>query len=284
MLVEGATSPRFAPTGHLLFVKETTLFAVPFDPGRGQLAGEPASVVEGLMVGVVRQLPPGALRPLGQRDPRLHRGERLRPGRAARAGRSPGERDPAFDPVGDYLVPRVSPDGNRVAYAATNPATGRREVWVGDLRRGTRTRVPFEKGSATDPIFTRDGRCDHLHGGGRGRTLAHLLGTDRRQPGAGRSDPGARTGEPGELPQGVASGRDRSPAPHHRGVGRRRAVASRHGRHGDGPGRAVGRDRAEPVARRAVPRVRVGRVGRARGLRAAPAGHVAWRPGLEDGR
>ena len=52
VLVEGATSPRFAPPGHLLFVKETTLFAVPFDPGRGELAGEPASVVEGLMVGL----------------------------------------------------------------------------------------------------------------------------------------------------------------------------------------------------------------------------------------
>jgi serine/threonine-protein kinase len=159
VLVEGATSPRFAPTGHLLFVKETTLFAVPFDPARGELAGEPAPVVEGLMVGVY-----GSFR---RAHYDLSANGTLVSIAASASGREArlvlvdrqGKATPAFDPVGDYLVPRVSPDGDRVAYAATSPATGRREVWVGDLKRGTRTRMPFEKGSATDPVFTRDGRA-----------------------------------------------------------------------------------------------------------------------------
>ena len=52
-LVPGGTSPRFAPTGHLVFAVGGTLRAVRFDPARLAVIGTPAPVVEGVaMTGV----------------------------------------------------------------------------------------------------------------------------------------------------------------------------------------------------------------------------------------
>jgi eukaryotic-like serine/threonine-protein kinase len=159
VLVEGATSPRFAPTGHLLYVREKTLFAARFDPRKRELTGEPVSVVEGLKVaayGNFRQAQYD-LSANGTLAYLVENGS-SRDGRLVVVDRQ-GRVTPAFDPVGAYLVPRLSPDSERVAYAASNPKTGQREIWIGDLRRGTRSRLILGKGSATDPIWNPDGRA-----------------------------------------------------------------------------------------------------------------------------
>ena len=38
--------PRYVPSGHLLYVRKGTLFAVPFDPVRLEVRGSPAVAVE----------------------------------------------------------------------------------------------------------------------------------------------------------------------------------------------------------------------------------------------
>ena len=40
---------RYVPTGHLLYVQEATLVAVPFDLQRLEPVGEPVPVIEGVM-------------------------------------------------------------------------------------------------------------------------------------------------------------------------------------------------------------------------------------------
>jgi hypothetical protein len=45
----GGAPPRYAPTGHLLFVRQNTLFALPFDPKARTVRGGPLPVVRDVM-------------------------------------------------------------------------------------------------------------------------------------------------------------------------------------------------------------------------------------------
>ena len=52
VLVERAMSPAYSPTGHLLFVLETTLFAAPFDPDKLETTAAPSPVAEEVNVAI----------------------------------------------------------------------------------------------------------------------------------------------------------------------------------------------------------------------------------------
>ena len=46
LLLEGGRDARYVPTGHLVYAREGTLMAVPFDVDRLEVTGGPASIVE----------------------------------------------------------------------------------------------------------------------------------------------------------------------------------------------------------------------------------------------
>ena len=48
-LLEDASDARYIPTGHIVFLRQGTLMAAPFDPGRGRLTGTPAPAVAGIV-------------------------------------------------------------------------------------------------------------------------------------------------------------------------------------------------------------------------------------------
>ena len=48
VLLEGGSDPVYVPTGHIIYMTEGSLMAVPFDAGRGELTGSPVPVVEGV--------------------------------------------------------------------------------------------------------------------------------------------------------------------------------------------------------------------------------------------
>src|SRR3970282_1666692 len=54
-----------------------------------------------------------------------------------------------------YRHARVSPDGTRIVVEIED--TGNTDVWVGDARRGTFTRLTREEDVDSDPIWTPDG-------------------------------------------------------------------------------------------------------------------------------
>ena len=60
VLVEGASNASYLPTGHLVYVRRSTLHAVPFDAAAVAVAGEALPLIEG-----VRRLP---LFPAGERQ------------------------------------------------------------------------------------------------------------------------------------------------------------------------------------------------------------------------
>jgi hypothetical protein len=50
VLVQGGTSPCYSSTGHVVYARNGSLFAVPFDLSRLQVTGQPAMVLEGVLM------------------------------------------------------------------------------------------------------------------------------------------------------------------------------------------------------------------------------------------
>lgn len=50
-LISDGTNPRYAPTGHIVYVRGNALFAVAFDAEGLEIIGEPSPVVQGVLVG-----------------------------------------------------------------------------------------------------------------------------------------------------------------------------------------------------------------------------------------
>jgi hypothetical protein len=48
-LINGGTNPRYSPTGHLLFARGGTLYAVPFDAQPAEVTGAERALLAGLM-------------------------------------------------------------------------------------------------------------------------------------------------------------------------------------------------------------------------------------------
>ena len=66
-----------------------------------------------------------------------------------------GHETPIAAPPRNYVYPRLSPDGARVAVYAGDQES---DIWVWDLSRTTLTRATFDPGVDSFPVWTPDGR------------------------------------------------------------------------------------------------------------------------------
>ena len=144
VLVEGATNPIYAPSGHLLFVRSGVLWAVPFDVTALEITGPEVPVLEDIMQaiglpnvslntgaaqlslsasGTLAFLPGGVVEPERRRVVSVNRR---------------GQADPLDFPLSTYWTPRVSPDGRYIAVA--DAVAG--NVIVLDRRRNVVQRLP----------------------------------------------------------------------------------------------------------------------------------------------
>jgi len=159
VLFEDAADARYVPTGHLVFLRQGTLMAARFDPAKLEVIGQPVALVENVMqaFGVTYYHHSGAGQ-LGISDT----GSLI----YAPGGVPPppslslvwvdqrGIEQPAAALQFSFSAPRLSPDGQRVAY----PTAGREfQVYVYDLGRGTNSRLTGE-GWAFYAIWTPDGK------------------------------------------------------------------------------------------------------------------------------
>ncbi len=154
-LVKG-TGAQFLPTGHLVYVRGGSLFAVPFDPVKLELKGNPIVVLQG-----VRQTPAGTPQLSVARDGTM---VYVTGGSVARQGTLVWlDRRGVEQPAGAFdrpiAQPRLSPDGQRVAVVAR----GEPDVWQLDLTRDAWTRVTFD-GSSAFPLWRSDGRLTFSSG------------------------------------------------------------------------------------------------------------------------
>jgi serine/threonine-protein kinase len=151
--------PRYAG-GYLTYLSKDTLFAVPFDAERLEVRGTAKPVLES----VVSQPTIGFANVDFSRSGMLL----FRKGRADDARTlswldRAGNAEPVAATHWPYSTqPRISPNGDRVATMVIDGPNA--SIWVYDLKRGTRIRVPGP--SYSFPEWSADGRFLLLQGAG----------------------------------------------------------------------------------------------------------------------
>jgi Tol biopolymer transport system component len=155
-LFDALSNVQYAPPGLILYARESSLFAVPFDLETERLTGEPIGLGE-----PVRYM--------------------FGPGRGIFSASSNGvlafqsypnefsinwvNRDGRETPVtktGDYFRLRISPDGSRALFDRMQPDTGAPDVWEIDLVRGIERRLTSGPEPEGGGMITPDGRSAFL--------------------------------------------------------------------------------------------------------------------------
>jgi Tol biopolymer transport system component len=154
VLVRGGSDARYVDTGYLVYAAAGTLRAVRFDPKRLELAGDPVPLIENVTMssitgtadfvlsqnGTLVYVPGGAVGGLGRSLAWVSR---------------QGREEPIKAPQRLYAIPRISPDGTRVAFDIRDQEN---DIWVWDLKRETLARLTFDPGGDQFPVWTPDSR------------------------------------------------------------------------------------------------------------------------------
>jgi Tol biopolymer transport system component len=154
ILIEGGSDARYLPTGHVVYARGGVLYAVPFNLRRLEVTGGPVPIVEGVMRNAGTAF---ALYSVSETGSLIYV-----PGPALTSSahglvlidRKGGEEELRL-PQGPYEFPRLSPDGQRIAFETDDAKDA--TVWIYDLS-GTRAprRLTFV-GKNRFPIWSADG-------------------------------------------------------------------------------------------------------------------------------
>ncbi len=150
----GGYYPRYVPTGHILYVHEGTLFALPFDVDRLEATGSQMPVLEGLETNAGQGSAQYAVSDTGLLV-YLEGANELEPFPIVWADRE-GRSETLWGEPGIYGTPRLSPDGNRLAVSVQRGTNW--DVWAYDLERDVATRITFGEAYDADPVWSPDGR------------------------------------------------------------------------------------------------------------------------------
>ncbi|HTV82409.1 MAG TPA: protein kinase [Acidobacteriaceae bacterium] len=153
LLLQNDSGATYA-AGYLLFVRDNTLMAQRFDPGKLALEGDAQPLADHVAVNTDVWAP---VMTASQTGELLYQGGSVAGGsqlvwydRSGRQGSS------VFPENGNFFVPALSPDGTKLALTIDSGGMG--DIWVVDLTRNTRTRLTFGPADSLDPVWWPDGK------------------------------------------------------------------------------------------------------------------------------
>jgi serine/threonine-protein kinase len=152
-LVRGGTDAHYVPSGHLLFARDAVLFATALDVNRLEVRGGTVGVVDQI---ALSQGPTGAAHVALSDSGSLVHLPTAQGAASTFAWRNrQGIDTPIAAPVHAYDMPRVSPDGRRIALHAIDQDN---DIWIWDTVSQTLTRLTFDRGMDSFPLWTVDGK------------------------------------------------------------------------------------------------------------------------------
>ena len=169
-LVNGSTSPRYSPTGHILYTRGGTLYAAPFDAPTTELTGPEFELVDGVLTGAngASQFSVAADGTLAYVTGPSSIGEH----ELVWVDRD-GTTETLLDNGRRFFHPRLSPDGNSLALMSpTGPSY---DIWVFDLERGNLARWTTHPREDFGPVWGPNGRL----------AFSSEIGTDFGEEGPG---------------------------------------------------------------------------------------------------
>jgi eukaryotic-like serine/threonine-protein kinase len=155
-VVAVSSNAVYSRPGYLLFLRQQTLVAQPFDANKAQTTGDPIPIAEQVTSnsgGIVAQ---------GQFSTSQNGVLAYTSGDAGgdyqltwfdRSGKIVG----TVATPGLALWAAISPDGNTVVEDHPDPQTGLYDIWLHDLARGTNSRFTFNSKTNRFPIWSPDG-------------------------------------------------------------------------------------------------------------------------------
>jgi serine/threonine-protein kinase len=165
-LVRGGAYGRILPTGHVVFLREASLYAAPVDLDRMELTGEPVPVIDGITYSASNG---GTHLAFSQTGTLLYLpgGERNWSEKSLIAVDMEGAVTQIAEGNADYNSPAVSPDGRRIAFMIGSIGNNA-DIWLLDLDRGLRTRLTYGEDDETAPMWSPDGSliCYVINRGG----------------------------------------------------------------------------------------------------------------------
>jgi Tol biopolymer transport system component len=152
-LLSAESQAQHVAPGYLLFARQGTLLAQPFDARRTAATGDPMPIAE-----QVASDPSGSVAFSVSENGTLAY-------RIGAAGLSTQTTwfDPAGKPIGPvgspgpYRNPDLSPDGTRVAMEAADAQSRTQDIWLLGLARGVVSRLTFDPRNDTYPVWSPDG-------------------------------------------------------------------------------------------------------------------------------
>ena len=155
-ILEGASEARYLPTGHLVYLIEGTMMAVPFDVKALKIGGGAVPIVEGVRRGAASAGGAGQFAFSETGVLAFVRGP-------ARTGQDDvflfdraGNATPLRLPRGSYSYPRVSPDGKQLAVETTDGKNS--AVSLYELSGATSLRRLTFGGNNRLPVWSADGK------------------------------------------------------------------------------------------------------------------------------
>jgi eukaryotic-like serine/threonine-protein kinase len=176
MLVEGGCYPRYCPSGHIVYARNGSLLAVPFDIDRLRVTGQPFTVVEGVMM--------SRNTGLANYDIAANGDLLYTPGKADGGARTlhwvdrSGRATPLPLPARSYLHPRISPDGRKLAFEIEGST---HDVFVYDFASDVLTNITLD-GISHWPIWSPDGQRIGYRSGPMGKFQLFEVAADRSAP------------------------------------------------------------------------------------------------------
>ncbi len=150
-LFKGYTNVYYIAPGYLLFARDTTVMAQPFDVSKLEVTGEPVPVLENV----------GFNADTGRSQFSVSENGTLVYKMGSLAERQltwfdrQGKEISKVASQGNYSDIVLSPDGKKAA--ATRNVDGNVDIWMIDLERGLPTRFTFNASSEDDPAWSSDG-------------------------------------------------------------------------------------------------------------------------------
>jgi len=151
VILEGGSSARYSPTGHLVYARGGNLLAVPFDLKKLAVTGQPFPLLDGIFSSRNTGMAAFSISSSGDLAyvPGPTEGGRRQLVWVDRQGQAK-----PFDlPPRSYLHPRLSPDEKQLAMEIEGPA---HDIYSYDLSRGVMTRLTFD-GSSHWPMWSPHG-------------------------------------------------------------------------------------------------------------------------------
>ncbi|MCG3118978.1 MAG: Serine/threonine-protein kinase PknD [bacterium] len=172
VLVESGTCGRYVPTGHLLYGRSNSLYAVPFNLNRLAVTGTPVEVLPGVALeqtggyshfacsnsGTLIYLPGGEIQNLN---------ELMLVDRSGKPQRMSQKQAP-------YFRLSLAPDGRHLVVETVG---ANNDIWLVDMERDTQTRLTFEAENSW-PIGTADGKKIILNSDREGQSNLYATPAD----------------------------------------------------------------------------------------------------------